>query len=415
MRQFFVITLFSCLAFTLAVAPRTHAQTADWTLMTASFDRQLISITGIQGGNLIFTRQGKTDHIPLDQVLRLDRQEQPSSESGSSQLFLANGDRLAGQCGDLDNDTLKWTSPTLGAMKFPIDQVQAIVPTGGDASSLAANRKEDQIILANHDQISGVISAISGGKISIQANGQTTAIPLTSISAVLFASNPSSQHSIGEAYRLILRGPSKITVHDISVKDGRLTADFPGIEHPQPIEFNYISSIEHLNGPVSWLSDRTPITSEQSAFMSALSYSAQMDRNVFGGPLRFESETYSKGIGVHANSKLVFALDGSYPKFRTRFAIDTGGECSKADVNVRILLDGKAVYEKQHIRAYQAPPLVELNLGHAKTLTLEVTAGGATDTQDRLNWLEAALVRQPTGEPRSDGLSPTTGTTGPSN
>src|SRR5579884_1342152 len=178
MRHFLVITLFSCLALAMAVAPRSYGETADWTLMTASFDRQLISITGIEGGYLNFTRQGKADRIPLGQVLRLDRQEQSPAENNPSQLFLANGDRLAGQCGDLDNDTLKWTCPILGAMKFPIDQVQAIVPTGGDASSLAANRKEDQILLANHDQISGVILAIGGGKVSIQANGQTASVPL---------------------------------------------------------------------------------------------------------------------------------------------------------------------------------------------------------------------------------------------
>jgi hypothetical protein len=275
-------------------------------------------------------------------------------------------------------------------------------------------RKEDRIVLANHDQIRGVVAGIEGGKILIQVNSQTTAIPLTNTNAILFASAPPAQQPPTEAFRIVLRDQSRLTIRGMSTLGGKLVAQFPGSTENRPVNLDDVLSIEHVNGPVSWLSDRSPITSEQAAFASDLSYPPQMDRNVFGGPLRFESETFAKGIGVHANSKLTFSLDGSYRLFRTRYAIDTTGDCGKANVIVRILLDGKPVQVREHLKAYQMSPVVSLDLGNSKTLTLEVTAGAATDTQDRLNWLEAALVRQPTAANRPDGLSPTTGTTIPS-
>ena len=382
-------------------------------LMTAGFDRQQITVSEIDHANLIFTQHGKPMTIGLDQVLRLDRQDISPTTSGSWQLRLVDGDRIFGQCGDLQNDSLKWTNPMLAELKFPIDQVQAMM-RGADVPGLGEVRKEDRIVLANHDQASGVVAGISEGKVSIQANSQTTAIPLNNTDAVLFASVSAAQKPPTEAYRIVLRDQSRVTVHGLSLKTGRLIAQFPGSSEQRSVNFDDVLSIEHINGPVSWLSDRIPITSEQAAFASDLSYPAQMDRNVFGGPLRFEAETFTKGIGVHANSKLTFALDGSYRIFRTRYAIDTNGDCGKADVTVRVLLDGKPVHVQEHVKAYHLSPVLSVDLANCKTLTLEVTAGAATDTQDRLDWLEAALVREAPAGHRNDGLSPTTGTTSPS-
>jgi hypothetical protein len=387
------------------------AQPPQWVLMTAAFDRQQITVSQIDPVDLIFTEHGKPMTLGLDQVLRLDRQDISTTPSGPWQLRLVDGDRIFGQAGDLQNDLLMWTNPMLAELKFPLDQVQAMVRSGdvpGDT------RKEDRIVLANHDQVSGVVSGIQDGKVSIQAHSQTTAVPLSSTDAILFASIPAARKLPTEAYRILLRDQSRVTVQSLSLKSDRLVAQFPGSGEERSVNFDDVMSIEHVNGPVSWLSDRSPITSEQAAFASDLSYPPQMDRNVFGGPLRFESETFAKGIGVHANSKLTFSLDGSYRLFRTRYAIDTTGDCGKANVIVRILLDGKPVHVREHLKAYQMSPVVSLDLGNSKTLTLEVTAGAAADTQDRLNWLEAALVRQATTANRPDGLSPTTGTTIPS-
>ena len=111
--------------------------------------------------------------------------------------------------------------------------------------------------------------------------------------------------------------------------------------------------------------------------------------------LRFGGKTFRRAIGVHAYSRLVFPLDGQYAAFRTQYAVDE--RLGRADMTVRVKLDDKVVHEKQNVRAGTLSPVITGDLAGAKTLTLEVDYGGGTDVQDRLVWLEPALLKKKPG------------------
>src|SRR5206468_11290317 len=112
-------------------------------------------------------------------------------------------------------------------------------------------------------------------------------------------------------------------------------------------------------------------------------YAAKMDANYKGEEIRFRDTRFARGIGVHAYSRLAWDLDGTYAAFRTRYAID--GDGPLADVTVRIKLDDKVAYEKEHVRAGVLSAVVLLDLTNAKRLTLEVDFGANGSTQDRFN------------------------------
>jgi hypothetical protein len=119
-----------------------------------------------------------------------------------------------------------------------------------------------------------------------------------------------------------------------------------------------------------------------------------MDKTVTGKPIRFGERTYARGIGVTPRSRITWPLDGrqgGYQTFRTQYAID--GIAPYADVTVRILLDGKVSHEKKNVTAGQLSPVILVPLNNAKSLTLEVDFGGNYNVQDRLNWIEPALVK----------------------
>ena len=59
-------------------------------------------------------------------------------------------------------------------------------------------------------------------------------------------------------------------------------------------------------------------------------------------------------------------------------------------------------HEKKNFTAGQLSPVVLVPLGNAKSLTLEVEFGGNYNVQDRLNWIEPALVK-------GSAVAPTTG------
>jgi hypothetical protein len=161
--------------------------------------------------------------------------------------------------------------------------------------------------------------------------------------------------------------------------------------------------IEHVNGPVVWVSSLLPTESIQTPFMD-LFWPARMDRTVDGDPIRFGERTFARGIGVHSYSKLSYALDPGFKLFRTQYAIS--GEGPYANVTVRIALDGMVVHEQAELRAGVLAPPVLIDLDGNKQLTLEVDYGQNYDVQDRFNWIEPALLRFRPEAPSTTQSSP---------
>ena len=124
-----------------------------------------------------------------------------------------------------------------------------------------------------------------------------------------------------------------------------------------------------------------------------------MDKTVAGKPIRFADRIYTRGIGVAPYTKITWPLDPAYNTFRTQYAIDGTG--SYADVSVRVLIDGKVVHERKTLTAGELSPVVLVPLGTAKSITLEVDFGGNYNVQDRVNFIEPALVKATAAAPAS--------------
>jgi len=116
-----------------------------------------------------------------------------------------------------------------------------------------------------------------------------------------------------------------------------------------------------------------------------------MDRAVDGSPIRFGDRVFPHGIGVHAYSRLTFAIDPDFKSFRTQYAI--AGDWSYANVNVRIKLDNKVVHERTGFRSGQLASPVTIDVSGHQQLVLEVDYGQNYDVQDRFNWVEPAFLR----------------------
>jgi hypothetical protein len=123
------------------------------------------------------------------------------------------------------------------------------------------------------------------------------------------------------------------------------------------------------------------------------------DADVAGQPFVVGGRTFQRGIGVHSYSRLAYPLDGTFKAFRTRYGINDS--LARADVTVRIKLGERVVHEAKNVRPGAASPVVVVDLPpDAKELVLEVDYGEGIDVEDRLNWLEPALLREtPKAEP----------------
>jgi hypothetical protein len=364
-----------------------------WVLTTADFQSRPVDLRAIDPrGITIADEKGQATTIPVDQFLQLARAGAPQPVKSKFVLSLTTGDTVAGDPVGVKDEVLTWNAAALGELKVPLRQVVAVRRPGVPVPAAAAQEvpTEDTVRLANGDAVKGIVVGMEPGTVSVQVGTDVTPVPSDAVVAITFASTggASGKPDKGRGFRVRLSDGSSLVVPGLAWESG--TATLQVGNEKRRLDASKLAGIEQVNGPVTWLSSVEPTESEQVPYLGQ-PWPARMDRSVSGGPIRVGAQTFARGIGVHAYSRLAWNLDGSHKTFRTRYAID--GDREQADVTVRVRLDDKVVHEQQHVRAGRLADVVRVELGDAKRLTLEVDFGDGYDVQDRLNWIEPALVK----------------------
>ncbi len=153
------------------------------------------------------------------------------------------------------------------------------------------------------------------------------------------------------------------------------------------------------DGSLRFLSDLVPVEVEEASPFGddmGLSWPYRMDRSVTGGPLSAGGRAWSRGIGVHAPSRLTFALDGSWKELRGAAAVDDEvlRLSARGSVVFRVFVDGEQRFESGVVRGGDAPlTLPRIDLEGARALTLEVDMSTDLHVADRADWLGVMLVK----------------------
>ena len=387
------VTLFA--ATSLAAAPA--AQETTWSLLTADLTTEPVVLKSMDAAGLKVTPGGGGDErpVPLDRFVELTRAvAATTAPAGKFDLHLTTGDRLNGDPAGVKGENIVWKNPVLGEVNVPLRQLASLTKAGVKAPD-DDRRKEDVVTLANRDTVRGVIAGLTATSVALQTDVGQQEIPLANIESVAFAATAAAAAAQNrEGYRVRLDDGSSVVGTAVKLTGDKVELTLgPGAGGARQIDVARVAGIEHVNGPVSWLSSRAPSQSVYVPFLgSAQTYPARMNRNYRGDAIFVKDRRYERGIGVHSYSKLVYPLDGkTFTAFRTRYAID--GNPERADVTVRVRLDDKVVHEQANVRAGSLSPVVLVDLGGAKELTLEVDFGANIDSEDRLNWIEPALLK----------------------
>lgn len=390
--------LFCLLSCSLAAAARGEER---WLLTTAQFKTEPVLLQGLDssGVKVAPASGGDARSVPLDDFLDLTRSLPAGRSAGKFVLHLRGGDQLGGEPVALKGDSLVWRNPNLGEIQIPGSRLLAVTPPGVPPPTDRQN--EDVVRLANGDTVRGILASLDGDKITVQTSAGNSDVPMTAVASINFAATPGGAE-VKRGYRVRLDDGSSLVGSDAKL-DGTDLVLTLGKNADRKIAVAHVTAIEQVNGPVSWLSARAPVEAVYYRLMGGpIDPPAYMERSWLGEHgIEFKGRPFAHGIGVHAYSRLSWALDGSYEAFRTRYAIE--GDSGLADATVRIKLDDKVVYEKQHVRSGWLSPVIVQDLGGAKKLTLEVD-GGAAYAQDSLDWIEPALLKhKPTGAPETEG------------
>jgi NPCBM/NEW2 domain-containing protein len=153
------------------------------------------------------------------------------------------------------------------------------------------------------------------------------------------------------------------------------------------------------DGRLRFLSDMTPTAVDEASPFGddlGLTWPHRMDRSVTGGPLSAGGRNWSRGIGVHAPSRLTFALDGEWRELRGAVAIDDEvlRLSARGSVIFRVIVDGEQRFESPVVRG--GDPVLDLPriaLQDARELLLEVDLATDLHVADRADWLGVVLVK----------------------
>jgi hypothetical protein len=110
-----------------------------------------------------------------------------------------------------------------------------------------------------------------------------------------------------------------------------------------------------------------------------------------GRTLTIAGKTYSKGLGVHSNSEVVYDLAGRYSTFLSDIGLDaeTGNNGSVA---FQVFADGTKIYDSGVMRGNNAAKSLQVDVRNVRQLKLVATNGGDNNYWDHADWANARLT-----------------------
>jgi NPCBM/NEW2 domain/PA14 domain/Glycosyl hydrolases family 39 len=152
-----------------------------------------------------------------------------------------------------------------------------------------------------------------------------------------------------------------------------------------------------VNEKVVYLSDLQTVSARNGYGVFERDRSNGENQPNDGRTITLNGKTYSKGLGVHSDSELVYRLDGQYNEFRADIGIDDEVG-SYGAVVFQIFADGQKLFDSGLMKGDSATQQVRVNLAGRKELRLVVTQGDDTMFCDHADWANALLV--------SNGVTP---------
>ncbi|MDR1273151.1 MAG: alpha-galactosidase [Odoribacteraceae bacterium] len=135
--------------------------------------------------------------------------------------------------------------------------------------------------------------------------------------------------------------------------------------------------------------ERVPLGKLNLRLMTTGYGNARANRSVDNHPLTLRGEVH-EGVGTHADSKLIVALDGKATRFTALAGVDD--EVGRAgSVVFRVTVDGEVAFTSPLMRPGDEPARVDVSLEGARRLVLEALSGGDGITSDHADWASAFI------------------------
>lgn len=116
----------------------------------------------------------------------------------------------------------------------------------------------------------------------------------------------------------------------------------------------------------------------------------QKNRSVWEKPMMIGGIRYLRGLGTHAEARIVYALNGQYRRFQTLVGADGN---TGPTITFTIKLDGATVWESGLMTQPDPAKLVDIDVTGKKQMELIVGDGGNGFSGDHADFAEAKLLK----------------------
>jgi hypothetical protein len=270
----------------------------------------------------------------------------------------------------------------------------------------------DWLLLDNGDRISGTLTGIgpaadrddgdaANATVTFVGDLGQVELPLDRLRGVrLSRAKPATPLKSQASARLLvgLRDGSLIVASALRRDGDAVIIVNPVLGELQLGALSDVGSLQGVGKQIAYLSDVEPASYRHDPYLD-LAWKYNADRNALGGPLRADSRTYLKGLGLHSASRMTFDLEGTPRRFAATIALDDGA-IGGGSVVFRVLLksdDGgewREAFSSGVFRGDDPPREVAVDLTEVKQLALVVEYADRGDERDYANWLDARLERR---------------------
>ncbi|MGD0089056.1 MAG: NPCBM/NEW2 domain-containing protein [Planctomycetota bacterium] len=367
------------------------------TLVTPEGDEQRHTLKGLSETEL----QLELGAVPLKDVAVIVFAPRPAPSTEGTAMHLRNGDVLC-NAAPIAGDEAKLTfkGGALGEVKLDYKFLAAVTFAGKELPAADALEaflkapppKEDQLLTAKGETVSGYLEKFTGKDLSFNSGGQSRAYPYEQLAAFRFA--PLEEYKPRAELRgaIELRDGSRVTGKLLELTEGKLK--FEALNGQiWALAVETLSNIAFKGGKLVYLSELAPSLAEEKPYVGGMPvvYRWQRDRSALGTRMIIAAKPYERGLGVHSFARLEYDLAGQYAKFLSDVGLDdaaAGGLC-----DWKVLLDGKEAAAGTAKPGRKAEAL-RLDLKGVQQLALICDYGpDDSDAGDCLDWAGARLLK----------------------
>jgi hypothetical protein len=393
-------------AFMLA-APALAAEGQPVECLRTAEGRESGSLVGIEADQITLGTDAGEQSYPLEKFREIVFEAQSMAGLDPSfRVRLEDGSELMVHriAADGDGERLRLEGYGWRALRVPLERVRSVA-TRRFMRTAPADEKEDlrqlhavpprtsDLLLAMRDgdrtRASVVVSGMSEQGLTVSVGERVRTVPWENVGWMVLARTgpepPAERQHVVE-----VTCGSALRVASVRFQQEALTAAADGIEYT--VESDRLLGLRVGSDTYRYLSDMTRENVETEPYLDVV-WPPRMDVAVTGDQLGLEGTTYPKGIGMHARTRMTFALAARYERFHATIGVDDAAG-PRGSVVFRVLGDGEELLSTDPMTGDAAPRPVSVDITGVENLTLVADWGDPVVGSGNLaGWAEARVVR----------------------